>query len=325
MKLSRELERANQILNSDDKEFQKYEKEENVINDLRTFLVSTIRTNLCSTIGIKYEAGRVYVSLVYPSGNKLKIFENYNADGYNDICHELFKIDLNEKYNCSRTIVLDGVRTRVYAMMPPFVQTPNITISTTKQPPTKLNKQTISDADWDKIVHSNWIVVGASGSGKTYLTNYLINKYIRPDERIAIIEEFGELIPPNDLTNNIIIPPAKPGELRLLEFVTEQSNLMRLDAIFVGEIKGKEAWPMVNNMASGTRGSFTMHGDSARQALNRLKALCRLSCDNDEAIDDFIAKSINYIIVMEKRNIKGIYELKGTHLKGNFAMEEFKS
>ena len=159
----------------------------------------------------------------------------------------------------------------------------------------------------------------------TYLTNYLINKYIRPDERIAIIEEFGELIPPNDLTNNIIIPPAKPGELRLLEFVTEQSNLMRLDAIFVGEIKGKEAWPMVNNMASGTRGSFTMHGDSARQALNRLKALCRLSCDNDEAIDDFIAKSINYIIVMEKRNIKGIYELKGTHLKGNFAMEEFKS
>ncbi len=232
---------------------------------------------------------------------------------------------VNEKYNCSRTIIVDGVRTRVFAMMPPFCDTPNITISTTKQPPTKLNKQTITDEDWDRIVHSNFMIVGKSGSGKTYLTNYLLNKFIRPDERIAIIEEFGELIPPNELTNNLIIPPAKPGELRLLEFVTEMSNLMRLDAIYVGEIKGREAWPMVNNMASGTRGGFTMHGDSARQALARLKALCRLSCDNDEAVDEFIAKSIQYIVVMKDKNIESICELKGTHIKGQFQMQEYKS
>lgn len=319
-----QLEKANALLsNFNEQQFTLGDETQKL--GLEEYLETTIRANLAATIGIRYVDGTAFVTTVFPDSTKLYKFNNYTPEMYNEMCEDLLKIDMSEEYNCSRTCIIGGVRTRVYCVMPPFVNHPNITISTTKTPPATLNKKTISDDDWNKIVHSNFIVVGQSGSGKTYLTNYLLNKYIRPDERIAIIEEFGEIIPPNELTSSIIVPPPKPEKPSLLKFVTEQSNLMRLDAIYVGEIKAGEAWPFVVNLASGTRGGATLHGETAPQALNRLRALCKLSCDNDEAIDEFIAKSINYIVVMRKKNIYGIYKLTGIHNKNSFAMTEIYS
>lgn len=319
-----ELEKAQQLLSQTDDETISLNDIQNEVG-LEEFAENLIRSNYYSTLGFKYESGDIYVTCVDGGNKKLEIFTNYSEREYIDFCESFFKIDMNEEYNCSRTLNIHGVATRVYAMMPPLVNAPNITISTTKVPPTTLVKQTISDELFDEIIHDNFIVVGASGSGKTYLTNYLLSKFIRKDERIALIEEFGELIPPNDLTINIVVPPPKPGNKSLLKFVTEQSNLMRLDAFYVGEIKGEEAWPFVVNLASGTRGGCTIHGESAAQALSRLRALCRLSCDNDDAINEFIAKSIRYIIVMKNRNIDSVFKLTGTVMKNNFAMQEVGS
>lgn len=291
---------------------------------LDEFVVSLIRSNLCSTIGIKYENGAVYVTCVYENDTKLMKFDCMEQD-YETFCRESLNIDLNERYNCSRTKIIHGINTRIYAVMPPFVKTPNVTISTTKQPPAKLNKTTISDELWHEIVHSNFIIVGPSGAGKTYLMNYLLNKYIGPKERIAIIEEFGELIPPNPFTINILVPPPKPGEKHLLQFMTEQANLMRLDMTCIGEIKGAEAWPFIVQGASGTRIAATLHGENLTQALNRLRALCQQSCDNKNSIDEFIAKSIKYAIIMKNKQIVKIEKLMGTHVNDNFASQEICS
>lgn len=320
-KIQSELEKAKEIIN----DTSDFDDNLNENPDFESFIINVISSNIASTIGIKYESGNIYVTSVYPNTTKLSVFKNYLQENYETACKNLFNVDLSEKYNCSRTCNIKGVKTRVYAVMPPFTKTPNITISTTKIPPSTLNKQTIPDEVWNDIVHSNFIIVGQSGSGKTYLINYLLNKFIRPDERIAIIEEFGELIPPNALTTSIIVPPPKPDEPSLLKFVTEQSNLMRLDAVYVGEIKSAEAWPFVVNLASGTRGGASLHGETATQALNRLRALCQLSCDNNDAIDEFIAKSIKYVVVMKNKNIQGIYKLMGTHNKNSFAMQEIYS
>lgn len=315
------LQMAKELLNDET------EPKLDVENDigLDEFIINLIKTNLCATISIKYELGDVYVIAVSSTGTNLTTFSNYTEDSYNDFCQNILGIDTKERFNCSRTIGVEGIKTRVYAVMPPFTKTPNITISTTKVPPKYLEGHADKDELFDEIVHSNFIIVGASGSGKTYLTNYLLSKYIKDDERIALIEEFGELIPPNNLTTSIIVPPPKPGEEHLLKFMTEQSNLMRLDAVYVGEIKSGEAWPFIVNLASGTRGGATLHGDSAQHALSRLRALCQLSTTNTDAINEFIAKSIKYIIVMKSKRIEGIYRLTGTQNRGNFGLEEIAS
>lgn len=316
-----ELEKALNILKNDDV------PSINIQEDigLDKFITNTIKENLLSTITIKYNASIVYVIITYPNNTRIVKFNNYTSDYYWEFCQNILKISKDELYNCSRTLNIDGIRTRVYSMQPPLTKTPIITISTTKIPPAQLDKKTISDKDWNEIVHSNFLICGGSGSGKTYLFNYLLSKFINEDERIALIEEFGELIPPNEMTLNIITPPAKPNETPLLRFVTEQSNLMRLDAVYIGEIKGREAWPFITNLTSGTRGGCTVHGETAQAALNRLRSLCELECSNSEAINEFISKAIKYIIVMNKKNIKAIYKLTGTHQKNTFAMQEIYS
>ena len=320
-----ELEKSLELLNSINKNNKiPVANLQNEIS-LNDYVTNIIKQNICSTITIKYEFSTVSVIAVYPSNTKVLKFEGYTKETYYEFCKEVLDIDKEEKYNCSRALNFDGVKTRVYSVQPPLSATPIITISTTKTPPSTLPKQTIPNEVWDEIVHSNFIICGASGSGKTYLFNYLLSKFINKDEKIALIEEFGELIPPNDLAVTITTPPAKPGETSLLKFITEQSNLMRLDATYIGEIKGSEAWPFIINLASGTRGGATVHGDTAASALNRLRSLCELSCSNSEAIDEFISKCIKYIIVMKDKNIEAIYKLTGVHNKNIFAMKEINS
>lgn len=293
--------------------------------NLEDFIVGLIKANICSTIGIKYEGGIVYVTCVYPQQTKLIQFDQYDKTSYDLFCKEILQINLEEEYNCCRTCSIGGVNTRIYAMMPPFTKSPNITISTTKIPPEKLEKQSITDEQWNQIVHSNFIIVGPSGSGKTYLMNYLLNKYIKSNERLAIIEEFGELIPPNPLTISVLVPPPKPNQKHLLQFVTEQTNLMRLDMTCVGEVKGAEAWPLIVQGASGTRIAATLHGDNTAAGLNRLRALCQQSCDNVDAINEFIAKGIKYVIIMRNKQIVKVEKLMGTHNHNNFAAQEIYS
>ena len=317
------LEKAQQLLKSTESD----ESYESTMSDigLEDHVLNAIKSNLCYTIRVKYEFGEVVVISTLPSNVKVVRFSNYTADDYGDFCKKVLSIDMEERENCSRSLVIEGIKTRVYAIMKPYSENPLVTISTTKIPPSHLDKVTISDDAFSKIMHSNFIIVGPSGSGKTYLMNYLLNKFIGKKEQICIIEEFMELIPPNELCTCLTCPPPKSNEKSKLRFITEQSNLMRLDAIYLGEIKGAEAWPFLINLASGTRGACTMHGDTAPDALSRLRALCQLETENAEAINNFIAKNIHHVIVMGDKRIDAIFKLTGTHNKGIFAMEEVNS
>lgn len=288
---------------------------------LHEFVVNTIKTNVCSTIGIQYKDGQVQVACVYSNETKISNFDGYGVDGYEDFCKDILKIDMNEQENCSRSLFIEGVRTRVFASMPPYAQEPVVTISTTKQPPDRLNNQIVSDDLLDQILHSNFMIVGGSGSGKTYLMNYMLSKFTGRFERLGLIEEFSELIPPNDVTIQLTVPPPKSHEKSKLRHITEQSNLMRLDGIFVGEIKGAEAWPFVTNMSSGTRSACTMHGDTAEHALARLSSLCQIEMPHVEVVNELISKSIKYVIVQRNHKIYDIKELTGTHHAGNFSMK----
>lgn len=294
------------------------------IESLDEYVISLIKANICSTIRIQFGVGGVSITAVYNTGPKVAKFKNCLPGGYNAMCENVFGLDLKEQYNCCRSKIIEGVRTRIFAIMPPLSQYPMITISTTKQPPTSLNTN-IPDEVFNEIAHNNFIIVGPSGSGKTYLMNYMLSKYIRSNEQLAIIEEFAELIPPNDLTVCLLVPPPKPNEKHKLQFVTEQANLMRLDMTCVGEVKGAEAWPLLVQGGTGTRIATTLHGDSVQQGLNRMKALAQQACDNESAINEFIAKSIKYVILMKNKRIEKISKLTGIAHNGVFATTEIYS
>lgn len=288
------------------------------------YVIDIIKANLLCTMHIKHELGTTYIITDYLNETKVKKF-SMSPEEYLDFCHIVFNLDPEELYNCARSLNIDGVKTRVHANMPPFTTHPILTISTTKQPPTELTQKTIPDEAWDKIVHSNFIIAGPSGSGKTYLMNYLLNKFIKKDECIALVQEFDEIIQPNELTLSIQVPPPKPGEMHLLRYATQEANLMRLAMTCVGEVKGGEAWPLIVQGASGTRIACTCHGKDTYQALARVRALCQLEVDNVDVIENLMSKSIEYIIIMNNKKIMQIDKLKGTVHQGIFQKEEIYS
>lgn len=292
--------------------------------DIKTYIHQIIKVNKLSTIGLDYHSPYAYLTVKEGSQTQLLKFQ-MSEDDYNLFCQDI-GIAEDEEYNSSSTSIIEGVACRVFAITKPISKNPIVTISTTKDIPANVIKnpkarEVLTDELLDKIVHSTFIVAGGSGAGKTYFLNGLLGNYINDDERLAIVEEFGELTPPNDLTISMTTPPVKPGQEPKLRWVTEASNLMRLDGLVVGEIKSSEAYPFILNASSGTRGIATVHGSDARKALNRLTSLAMLATDNKEAIQEFIAKSVNYVIVMRKHDIFEIVELTGNRQGDNFALK----
>lgn len=296
--------------------------------DFETFFDNNVVDPQLKTMVMEYDSlsKTLKIQLIKNGiSNGVKDIVNYNmaANAYSDFCNKRLKIDPNKKYNDSSNILFRGVPTRVFAIMPPYKDYPLVVISTAKQPPKNID--TLSEIDekkLTKVMAGNFLIAGKSGAGKTYLLNYLLNKYYPKKERIGIIQEFSEIYPPNDFTDTICTPPRVPGQQwNDLEFLTEQSNLMRYDRILVGEIKSSEAWPFIVNCASGTKGGATIHGQSPQGALQRLRTLCLLSKPNlnESVVDSFIKDAIDYVVYVEDMRVKEITELL-TANNGKFSL-----
>ena len=104
----------------------------------------------------------------------------------------------------------------------------------------------------------NMIVCGGTGSGKTTILN-ILSSFIGSDERIITIEDAAELrlkqnhvITLETRTNNY----DTNGEVTMRDLV-RNSLRMRPDRIIVGEVRGKEAFDMLQAMNTGHEGSLT--------------------------------------------------------------------
>ena len=129
----------------------------------------------------------------------------------------------------------------------------------------------------EACVHArlNIIVVGGTGAGKTTLLNVL-SSFCSKDERIITIEDAAELKLKQDhvisletRTNNY----EGQGQITIRDLVIN-SLRMRPDRIIVGEVRGKEAFDMLQAMNTGHDGSMTtMHANGPEDALNRLETM----------------------------------------------------
>ena len=150
----------------------------------------------------------------------------------------------------------------------------------------------------------NMIISGGTGSGKTTLLNAL-SRMIDQGERIITIEDAAEL----QLQQPHVIqletrPPNIEGRGEVAQRDLVRNALrMRPDRIIVGEVRGSEAFDMMQAMNTGHNGSMsTIHANSARDALARIENMILMANVNlpTRAILGQIASAIDLVIHTER-------------------------
>ena len=166
----------------------------------------------------------------------------------------------------------------------------------------------------------NVIISGGTGSGKTTLLNVL-SRFIPEEERIITIEDAAELqMKQEHVVRLETRPPNIEGKGEVVQRDLVRNSLrMRPDRIIVGEVRGKEAFDMLQAMNTGHDGSLTtIHANSPRDALMRLEtmvAMANLEIPS-EFLRRYISSAINVVIqvarlVDGKRKLVSVQEITG--------------
>jgi pilus assembly protein CpaF len=125
----------------------------------------------------------------------------------------------------------------------------------------------------------NVLISGGTGSGKTTMLNAM-SAFIDNRERIVTIEDSAELQLQQEHIARLETRPANiegKGEIAQRDLV-KNSLRMRPDRIIVGEVRGGEAFDMLQAMNTGHDGSMTtVHANSARDALSRVEQMIGMS------------------------------------------------
>jgi pilus assembly protein CpaF len=166
----------------------------------------------------------------------------------------------------------------------------------------------------------NILISGGTGSGKTTLLN-AVSHHIDPRERVITIEDAVELrLQQPHVVQMETRPPniEGVGEVAQRELVRNALR-MRPDRIIVGEVRGPEAFDMLQAMNTGHDGSMsTVHANSPRDALYRVEnmvMMANLSLPL-RAIRMQIASAVNLIVHIERmrdgvRRVQSVTEIAG--------------
>lgn len=181
------------------------------------------------------------------------------------------------------------------------------------------------------IVKENIIVAGGTGSGKTTLLN-VVSTLIPADERILTIEDSAEL----QLQQDHIVPfESRPpdkfgkGAVTMGDLLTSALRL-RPDRIVVGEVRGGEAFDLMQAMNTGHGGSMaTTHANTPTDTLRRLESLCLMSGVELPmiAVRAQVASGINVVITCERfhdgsRRTTHIAEVLPLNEKGDYRTQD---
>ena len=146
----------------------------------------------------------------------------------------------------------------------------------------------------------NVLISGGTGSGKTTLLN-MLSSFISEDERIVTIEDPLEL----QLQQPHVValearPPGLEGSRQITQRDLVRNSLrMRPDRIIVGEVRGPEAFDMLQAMNTGHEGSIsTVHANTPRDALARIENMVLMAGFElpDRAIREQVASAVHMMV-----------------------------
>jgi pilus assembly protein CpaF len=166
----------------------------------------------------------------------------------------------------------------------------------------------------------NLLISGGTGAGKTTLLNVL-SGYIPNTERIVTIEDAAELQLKQEHVVRLETRPPNiegKGAVRQRQLVIN-SLRMRPDRIVVGEVRGEEAFDMLQAMNTGHEGSMTtVHANSQRDALARVENMVSMANLNipDRAVRHQIASAIHGVAQIARlsdgtRKVIAVSEITG--------------
>jgi pilus assembly protein CpaF len=166
----------------------------------------------------------------------------------------------------------------------------------------------------------NLLISGGTGAGKTTLLNVL-SGYIPNTERIVTIEDAAELQLKQEHVVRLETRPPNiegKGAVRMRQLVIN-SLRMRPDRIVVGEVRGEEAFDMLQAMNTGHEGSLTtVHANSPRDALNRVENMVSMANLNipERAIRQQVANAIHAVVQIARlsdgtRKVMTVSEVTG--------------
>ena len=166
----------------------------------------------------------------------------------------------------------------------------------------------------------NVVISGGTGSGKTTMMNAM-SRLIDHGERIVTIEDAAEL---QLQQPHVVRLETRPSNLEGKGEITQRDLIknalrMRPDRIIVGEVRGSEAFDMLQAMNTGHDGSFcTIHANNARDGLVRIENMVQMGTVSlpVRAIRTQIASAVDIIIQLErmrdgKRRVTQVTEVVG--------------
>jgi pilus assembly protein CpaF len=168
-------------------------------------------------------------------------------------------------------------------------------------------------------IRCNVLISGGTGSGKTTLLNCLTGS-IDADERIITCEDSAELqLQQPHVVRLETRPPNLEGEGEItMRDLVRNCLRMRPERIIVGEVRGPEAFDLLQAMNTGHDGSMgTLHANSPREAISRLESMITMGFQlPPKTIREMITGSIDVIIQVSRlrdgsRKITHITEVVG--------------
>jgi len=166
----------------------------------------------------------------------------------------------------------------------------------------------------------NVLISGGTGSGKTTLLNTL-TAFIAPGERVITCEDAAELqLQQPHVVRLETRPPNLEGSGKVtMTDLVKNCLRMRPDRIIVGEVRGPEAFDLLQAMNTGHDGSMgTLHANSPREALSRIESMITMGGFTlpQRTIREMIVGSIDVVIQASRmrdgsRKIVSITEVMG--------------
>jgi pilus assembly protein CpaF len=176
----------------------------------------------------------------------------------------------------------------------------------------------------------NIVISGGTGTGKTTLLNS-ISEFIPSRERIVTVEDPIEM---KLQQTHVITMEARPANIEGKNEVTQRDLVrnalrMRPDRIIVGEVRGSEAFDMLQAMNTGHEGSLTtVHSNSPRDAVARIENMVLMAGFDlpVRAIREQIASALHLVVQLVRfsdghRRVSNVSEITGLE-SGTITMQE---